>query len=255
MEAQTVVDTKPLLRPDQVVAAADEIKSLEAKLTNPLIQDKGEVRKQLVRARKACDEQTPKAPESSEEEGKLVRREKELLGKILEGMPSQEEMRKAPPGAVDKHMRWERANKLRILEWKNIRLRLSAGTSDRDIANLEVHRPKGSSLNMDNAMIPGRQFFMPETSGAAVTFTDAQLAVLRQLSPRLADSVALMSNADREQVKDTIVGIGLATPSKASRDGKRGVEKREATKKRVLSEAHKAAMKAGREAKAKKAAA
>ena len=31
----------------------------------------------------------------------------ELLNTILVGMPSQEEMRKAPPGAVDKHMKWE----------------------------------------------------------------------------------------------------------------------------------------------------
>jgi hypothetical protein len=36
-------------------------------------------------------------------------------------MPSQEEMRKAPPGAVDKHMGWEKRNKPKIAEWKNLR--------------------------------------------------------------------------------------------------------------------------------------
>lgn len=251
MQAQPVFDTKPLLRPEQVVTATEEVKSLEAKLVNPLIQDKGEVQRQLVRARKALVDQTPVAP-AAEEEGSMVRREKELLSKILEGMPSQEEMRKAPPGAVDKHMRWEKANKLRILEWKNIKLRLNAGSSDKDIANLEVHRPKTSTLNMDNAQIPGKQFFMPETTGPAVTFSDEQLALLRQVSPALADTIGMMTNAQRQQVRDAVEGIGLANV-KASADGKRGVEKRE-KRKRVLSEAHKAALKAGREAKAKKAA-
>ena len=39
METQTVFDTKPLLRPEQVQRAKDEIKSLEAKLTNKHIED------------------------------------------------------------------------------------------------------------------------------------------------------------------------------------------------------------------------
>lgn len=247
--AASTFSTKPLLRPEQMENAKEEISSLEAKLVNPLIQDKGEVRKQLIRARKAMEDQTPRPPQNVEEEERLVRREKQLLDQILEGMPSQEEMRKAPPGAVDKHMSWERRNKQKILEWKNIRLRLTAGSGNRDAANLELHRPKASSLNMDNAQIPGRQFFMPETSGPAVTFTDAQLALLRRLSPQLADSVALMSNDQRQEVKDTITGIGLAEPSEASKLGKKGVERREA-KKRQMSEAQKAAMKAGRERKA-----
>ena len=255
MQAQPVFDTKPLLRPDQLDRAREEIKTLEAKLSSPLIEDKGMVRKQLQNAQRLTNEQTPLAPTSGDEEGRMVARSKQLLSQILDGMPSQEEMRKAPPGAVTKHMQWESRNKPKIMEWKNLQLRLTAGSGDRDAANLEKFRPTSSSLNMDNAQIQGRNFFMPETAGPAVMFSDEQLALLRQMSPALADSLALMGNSDRQKVKETISGIGLAEPSKASVDGKRGAEKRDKRKARVLSQEQKDAMRRGREAaKAKKAA-
>ena len=245
METQTF-DTKPLYRPDQLQTAKEEIKSLESKLSNPLIQDKGEVGKQLRRARHMLEAQTPVPPADGEEEGRMVARSKSLLNDILQGMPSHEEMRKSPPGAIDKHRSWEGRNKKKILEWKNLQLRLTAGSGDREVANLERHRPKGSSLNMDGAFIPGKNFFMPDTQGPAVMFNDAQLALLRQLSPQLADTISMMTNEQRQSVKDTISGIGLAEePSAVSTAGKKGVEKREA-KKRTLSPAHKAALAAGR---------
>ena len=141
METQ-VFDTKPLLRPHQVQEAKDEIKSAEEKLKSPHIEDKGEVAKQLRRMSKAFAEQAPQAPINGEEEGRMVARSKSLLSDILVGMPSQEEMRKAPPGAVDKHMKWEKANKLKILEWKNLQLRLTHG-EESEAAVLERHRPSG----------------------------------------------------------------------------------------------------------------
>lgn len=254
MEAQTTFDTKPLYRPDQLQSAKEEVKSLEAKLSNPLIQDKGEVGKQLRRARHVLELQTPIPPVDGAEEGRMVARSKSLLNDILQGMPSHEEMRKSPPGAIDKHRSWESRNKKKILEWKNLQLRLTSGTGDREVANLERHRPKTSSLNMDSAFIQGKNFFMPDTQGPAVTFNDAQLGLLRQLSPQLADAIALMSNEDRSKVKDTISGIGLADPE-ASAEGKRGADKRTERKKRTLSPAHKAALAAGRaKKKAEKAA-
>ena len=229
------------LRPDQLTAATEEIKSLEDRLMSPHIQDKGEVRKQLIRVRKQTEEQAPKPPENTQEEERLVKRERLLRDEILAGMPSQEEMRKAPPGAVDKHAGWEKRNKLKILEWKNLQLRLRPG--EREAANLERHRPTASTLNMDSAQIQGKNFFMPETTGPAVVFNTEQLAVLRQMSPQLADALALMSNPQRQEVKDAIAGIGMEE-SEASVAGKKGAEK-----KRTLSAEHKAAMKAGREAK------
>jgi len=251
METQ-VFDTKPLYRPDQLQNAKEEIRSLEAKLSNPQIQDKGEVGKQLRRAKHMLAAQTPEPPTSGEEEGRMVARSKQLLSDILQGMPSHEEMRKSPPGAIDKHRHWEGRNKAKILEWKNLQLRMTAGSGDREVANLERHRPHASTLNMDNAFIPGRNFFMPDTSGPAVVFNAEQLALLRKMSPQLADAIGMMNNVQREEVKNAISGIGLAQePSEASVEGKRGVEKRE-KKRAKLSAAHKAAMAAGRAAAAKR---
>lgn len=211
MYAETVFPTKPLLRPDQVTSAKDEIKSLEAKLTNKHIEDKAEVQRQLRRARQDFESQVPTLP-GGDEAGKMERRAKELLNDILVGMPSQEEMRKAPPGAVNKHLAWETRNKAKILEWKHCMLRLTAGSNDRDAANLEKYRPTGSTLNMDNAQIPGKQFFMPETTSPAVVFSTQQIELLRALDPALADRLSTLTNPQRAQVKAILPdgpGIGL----------------------------------------------
>lgn len=203
MEAQSAVfDAKPLLRPSQVEDAKSEIKAAEAKLQSPHIEDKGEVLKQLRRLKHSFETQVPRPPVDGEEEGRMVERSKHLLAEILVGMPSQEEMRKSPPGAVDKHMAWEKRNKLKILEWKNLQIRLSHG-EEKEAANLERHRPIGSSLNMDNAYIPGKMFFMPPAgAGLSVAFSGEQIAYLKSIGLE----VGLMDNEQRGQVKEVLVG-------------------------------------------------
>jgi hypothetical protein len=257
MQPQPVFDTKPLLRPHQVADAKEEIASLEAQMASPHVEDKNEVYKKLIRSKQTFETQVPRAPASVEEEGRMVAREKEILDSILVGMPSQEEMRKAPPGAVDKHMKWERRNKRLIAEWKNLRLRLNPG--EREAANLERHRPTSSSLNMDNAYIPGKQIYIPEGVGATVTFNDAQIAVLRMVSPQLADALSLMSNQQRAQVKAAVeIASSAAHGSAGSVDvpataglGMSAEPERSAEKpKRVMSQAQKDALAAGRAKKA-----
>ena len=248
METQTVFDTKPLLRPAQLADAQQEVKSAEAKLQSQNIQDKNEARRQLMRLRKTLDDQSPRQPQNADEEGRMVAREKQLLSEILVGMPSQEEMRKAPPGAVDKHIAWEKRNKPKILEWKNLRLRLNPG--EREAPNLERFRPVTSTLSMDNAVIPGKMIFLPPAGAALpVAFSAEQIALLRELSPEIADRLGTLSNVARAEVREILDGgIGLSAASIA---GKRGVEKREAMrrqakKKRTMSDEHKAKMAAGR---------
>ncbi len=222
-----VFDTKPVLRPNQVEDAKNEIKAAEAKLQSPHIEDKGEVAKQLRRLKKSFEDQAPRPAENPDEEGRMVARVRQLENEILVGMPSQEEMRKAPPGAVDKHMKWEKRNKLKILEWKNLKLRLTHG-EESEAANLEMHRPVGSSLNMDNAHIPGKMMFMPAyDAGLPVTFTDEQLAYLRAANPELAGMLATLNRDQRAEVKEV---VKTAQQIAASEHGKRGVEKREASK-------------------------
>ena len=149
-----------LLRPHQREEMLSEQKVLQNKLHNPYIQDKGAVNTQLRRINKQLETQTPK-PFAIHEVDSMVKRERELRETILCGMPSQEEMRKAPPGAIGKHTEWEKRNKAKLNEWKNIRLRLDPESHDPDIANFERYRPTQSSLNMENAQIPGKQYYLP----------------------------------------------------------------------------------------------
>lgn len=217
---QTQFSTKNLLRPDQVQRAKDEMKALERKLENRHIEDKAEVSRQLRRAKKDYETQVPTPPENPAEEDRMVKRAKHLVSEFTQGMPSQEEMRKAPPGAVDKHIAWERRNKTRIAEYKHIMLRLTAGSGDLSAANIEKHRPTASSLNMDNAHISGKAIYLPEsTTGRGVTFSDEQLALLEKLSPEIRAQLASLDNATRAKVKDVVEGIGLT--AEAGRAAKR----------------------------------
>lgn len=149
-----------LLRPHQRQEMQSEQKVLENKLRNPYIQDKGAVNTQLRKLNRQLDTQTPTAYKSDEVDS-MVKKEAKLRSEILSGMPSQEEMRKAPPGAIGKHMAWENRNKDKLLNWKEIRLRMEPESTDPDIANFERFRPKTNSLNMDNAQIPGKQYHLP----------------------------------------------------------------------------------------------
>lgn len=244
----------PLLRTDQMYEMEGEKDTLRKKLASPHIEDKGAVAEQLRRLEKQLDTQRPREYVGSEIDV-AVRREAELRAQWTQGMLSQEEMRKCPPGAVDRHRRWEKANKPAIAEWQNIQRRLTAGSDDHESASIERFRPTTSTMNLDGALIQGKQFFLPPHGAAMpVTFSDEQIAALQAIVPDLAARLATLTNVERAQVKEVLGGgIGLSEPSAASIAGKRGVEKREAQK-RTLSPEHKAAMKAGREAKAKKAA-
>lgn len=154
------METAHLLRPNQRDELRAEQMELENKLKNPHIEDKGAVGSQLKRLNIQLEKQSPIEPKGQEKDS-LVKREAKLRDEMLKGMPSQEEMRKCPPGAIGKHMRWEKDNKKKLLEWKNIRLRLNADSDDPDVANFEMHRPLRNTLNMDNAQISGKEYFFP----------------------------------------------------------------------------------------------
>ncbi|MGH9876794.1 MAG: hypothetical protein ACRD5H_04095 [Nitrososphaerales archaeon] len=86
---------------------------------------------------------------------------------IRVGMPTHEQMRRNPVGAVDQHRKWERRVKNNILEWKNIRRALEPTSDDRDLANVEMLRPSGLPTNgastfMADAQIPGHFAMTPQ---------------------------------------------------------------------------------------------
>ena len=200
-------DTKPLLRPRQVDEAQNEIKILNEQLVNPMVQDKNSVAKQLGNITKNYNAQVPNAPkEGSIEESRMVARSNYLLEQIIPVMNSQEEMRKCPPGSVDKFRKGENGPRIKpmIAEWKNLQLRLHPG--DAEAANLERHRPKTSTLNMDNSTVRTTTYFMSDANTRAVTFTTEQLELIKLIAPDIAAKLATMPNEIRAQIKDVLEG-------------------------------------------------
>lgn len=221
----TAVATSPkvsLLRPDQIEEMTGEREVLQRKMTNPNIQDKGVVAEQLRRLDTQLETQRPRAFGSAEIDN-AVKREKELRAQWTQGMLSAEEMRKCPPGAVDRHLAWERKNKPAISEWQNLVRRLNAGSDAREVASIEMHRP-ATSMNLHNSLIEGKNYFLPpEGAATPVVFTAAQIEMLRALDPALADKIGLLNNLQRAEVKDVLT----RTPDPVlSAAGKAGSEKK-----------------------------
>lgn len=234
MQAQPeVFSTKPLLRPAQVERTKEEISTLKKQLESPHIEDKGAVATRLRRVMASFDAQAPRPPESVDEEGRMVARRDQLQAEFRQGMLSHAEMRQAPDGAVTAHMEWEKNNKKKIQEWRNLQYRLNPG--DTECGKIERFRPKTSTLNLDSAVIPGRQFYFgPPNAGLPVTFSDEQIALLRAVDPAFADRLGSLTNVQRSEVKDVLKdgGIGLVREKdpEAVAEGYRGVAIREANK-------------------------
>lgn len=166
-------DTKPLLRPSQTAELEDEKRRLYATLHAPphvrnQLHDLPAMNRQYRAVSRTLETQTPQPYDGTKLDA-AYSREKELRESILAGMPTQAEMRKTPTGAVDKHIAWERRNKQRLLEWKNIRLRLQAsgaveGAKDAaDVANFERFRPAEArhELPMHGTLIQCKDFHFP----------------------------------------------------------------------------------------------
>ncbi len=108
-------------------------------------------------------------PLTKDQQDAAYKREQELTSFIKEGMLTQEEMRRNPVTAVDRHMKWEAAKKSAILEWKNLRILLNAEAREQDLANVETLRPQAatsgmlaSSSFMPDAQIPGHFGMTPQ---------------------------------------------------------------------------------------------
>lgn len=208
-----------LLRPSQVEDFKSEIARIDEIERAPAF-----VRSQVdfpVMARYKRDLEHKLATEApqplrQDEIDAAVKREEELRTAMREdGMPTQAEMRRNPPGAVDKLRRWEARNKNRVLEWKNWRKRLAVSGAlpntlpdATDASNIESFRPDHHSgeFNLDVAQIPGKQFSMPETP-RSVVLTDAEIALIREVAPETADKLATMSAGGRQAVKDAVARV------------------------------------------------
>lgn len=194
-----------LLRPHQVEENKSEVRAMESMLEDPdkrkMIQDPGLLQRRLRAMKESLEQYTPKEFRESEIDT-AIRREAELRDELTAGMPTQSEMRRCPPGAVEKNIAWRERNKHKIQEWKNLRLRLRPG--DGDAANLERFRPDGGSseLNLDNSIVEAKNIHLPPAgAGPTVVITDEEKALLAGVDEELAGSLASLNNDQRGLVK------------------------------------------------------
>ena len=205
-----------LLRPEQVKAQEMKAQRMEGMLSQPHVQDRGEIHRQLRGIKKNLEVGAPKEFKANEIDN-AVNLSKALKEQILIGMPTQEEMRRAPPGAVSKHRAWEKRNKEAMLEWKYLQLRINAGTDDYDVANFEKYRPVGGAqqMNMDNSLVvKDHQYYIPNDAAHAVTMNEEQGEALKELDPELYSQMALLSAEKRAEILEVVNKV-IDDPEKA----------------------------------------
>lgn len=156
------------LKPSEVQNRNDELGSIEKQLNAPAwhLANTGATSERIANLRRRResirDEMEESAPPdvSGGTKDALAERAKVLEEKIRDGMLSHEEMRRNPVGAVGRHSRWEKANKHRILEYKNIVRLLEHDNDDPDVSNIERLRPHNlpahGATYMMGAQIPGQ---------------------------------------------------------------------------------------------------
>lgn len=185
-----------ILRPAQLVEHTNELRMAEQQLANPNVQDKGAVRQRIGSLKRQYESQAPQPITDGQTKDRLVAESNRLLEKILPGMLSQEEMRKNPAGSVDKHLRWERANKKDIVRWKKLQCVINADgddpyTWDRDAANLERYRPQGAQDRFrSDAQITGKMTYgaIPEEKWEAAFGTTAPANSALNQAKRVAET-------------------------------------------------------------------
>jgi len=167
--------SKTYFRPHQREEMQDEVRSIESMLTDPVLRAKignpGELMRARNKAKQMLEAHTPQ-PLSPEARDQAARREKELREEIRAGMPTAREMRACPPGAIGKHRRWEARNKQRIQEWKRIRMEIDPDNGDPDHTSVETLRPRQNTLNMENAIVETKDYYIPPVVEATNVASD-----------------------------------------------------------------------------------
>lgn len=147
------------LKPGQRAEKQREIAEIRAQLDDPLIRKRIQNPGALIARNKAqqrdLDTQSP-PPLTPGLRDKLARLDRLLVDRISDGMPTGEQMRRKPPGAVDQHTAWDRANKRHVLMWKAGRRLLHPDSDAVDLCNVEQLRRPGLTNNLHvDAQLPG----------------------------------------------------------------------------------------------------
>ena len=167
VEGELVLKEKRYLRFHERETRREELQKIERQLKEPTwvqagltSEAKAGLRKRLRVVEKDLTDNSPPTDLSTATRDALIRREHELAVNIQQGMPTAEQMRRNPTGAVGANTRWHKAHVKEVLEWKNLRVVNNPDSDDKDLANVDILRssqmvPDGSSTFMPSAQIPG----------------------------------------------------------------------------------------------------
>ncbi len=145
------------LRPHEV-QECEEDRKIYQRMLRQRDYDRRVQHQGVLNSLKAVEKRLQQAPPdlNPEQRDRAKKRITELETQIQDGMLSHEEMRRNPSGAVAQNQRWERANKRRVHEWKNLQLALHKGMSQTEagaMLNVARLRPRASHLPMAGAQI------------------------------------------------------------------------------------------------------
>ena len=165
-------ELKPLLavnylRYAERASEAAEIANLERKLAEPverhLLQNPGKLKQQNDRRKANLLAQSPPSDLKASQRDKLRKLEAATCAFVAENMPTAEQMRHNPPGAVDHHMAWTRHTKVAHRTWQNVRVLLHPASDAVDLANFERYRPSNAATRnlFTDGQIPGQFALSP----------------------------------------------------------------------------------------------
>lgn len=149
---------------------AEEIGAIDRKLADPVerkfLQNPGRLKQQNDRRKQNLLAQSPPTDLRPSQRDKLGRLEALTRDFVAENMPTAEQMRHNPPGAVDHHRAWDKATKPALLTWKRVRVLRHPDSDELDLCNFERYRPAVATRNLfSDGQIP-RKFALSNEAKA-----------------------------------------------------------------------------------------
>lgn len=204
---------KVLLRPHQMVQHEQDLQQCETDLANAGVKMKGIVRQRKKALEKQYLDQAPQPITDPMLRDKVAKRITQLEEQIKVGLPTAEEMRKATNITVEQHRKWERANKPKIKEWRNLLRQLNTDTSDpdthdRSLGDIERLRPMSAQDRLrTDGFITGKMSYgaVPQENWDLVfdppQNTALQQAIRAQEETAPVKQKRVMTEEQREQRK------------------------------------------------------
>ena len=160
--------SKPLLRYKQREQWRREIDAVDSDLKagatdrTRQVLEPGRLKRANDHRKVLLNAQSP--PElSPQERDSLAKLSSSLKSEMMDGIVTQVEQRRNPPGTVGKQQAWVRRNKSKVLAWKNAQILLNPDSDDPDLCNFEKHRPLGEMRALlTDAALPGYFSLSPQ---------------------------------------------------------------------------------------------